>query len=136
MADPFQFDLVAPTRLMMSESVQQVVVPGADGYFTVLKGHAPLMSSLKPGIIDVTRAGGEVLRIFVRSGFADVSTTGLTILAERAIPLAEVDPGMIAQGLRDAEEDVADAKDPATKAAAETRLQQLKEIQGVLTRAA
>jgi F-type H+-transporting ATPase subunit epsilon len=136
MADPFQFDLVAPTRLMMSESVQQVVVPGADGYFTVLKGHAPLMSSLKPGIIDVTRAGGEVLRIFVRSGFADVSTTGLTILAEDAVALAEVDKAKLAQDVTDAEEDVADAKDPATKAAAETRLQQLKEIQGVLTRAA
>ena len=136
MADPFQFDLVAPTRLMMSESVQQVVVPGADGYFTVLKGHAPLMSSLKPGIIDVTRAGGEVLRIFVRSGFADVSTTGLTILAEDAVALADVDKAKLAQDVTDAEEDVADAKDPATKAAAETRLQQLKEIQGVLTRAA
>jgi len=136
MADPFQFDLVAPTRLMMSESVQQVVVPGADGYFTVLKGHAPLMSSLKPGIIDVTRAGGEVLRIFVRSGFADVSTNGLTILAEDAVALAEVDKAKLAQDVTDAEEDVADAKDPATKAAAETRLQQLKEIQGVLTRAA
>ena len=136
MADPFQFDLVAPTRLMMSESVQQVVVPGADGYFTVLKGHAPLMSSLKPGIIDVTRAGGEVLRIFVRSGFADVSSNGLTILAEDAVALAEVDKAKLAQDVTDAEEDVADAKDPATKAAAETRLQQLKEIQGVLTRAA
>ena len=136
MADPFQFDLVAPTRLMMSESVQQVVVPGADGYFTVLKGHAPLMSSLKPGIIDVTRAGGEVLRIFVRSGFADVSTNGLTILAEDAVALAEVDKAKLAQDVTDAEEDVADSKDPATKAAAETRLQQLKEIQGVLTRAA
>jgi len=136
MADPFQFDLVAPTRLMMSESVQQVVVPGADGYFTVLKGHAPLMSSLKPGIIDVTRAGGEVLRIFVRSGFADVSTNGLTILAEDAVALADVDKAKLAQDVTDAEEDVADAKDPATKAAAETRLQQLKEIQGVLTRAA
>jgi len=136
MADPFQFDLVAPTRLMMSESVQQVVVPGADGYFTVLKGHAPLMSSLKPGIIDVTRAGGEVLRIFVRSGFADVSTNGLTILAADAVALADVDKAKLAQDVTDAEEDVADAKDPATKAAAETRLQQLKEIQGVLTRAA
>ena len=136
MADPFQFDLVAPTRLMMSESVQQVVVPGADGYFTVLKGHAPLMSSLKPGIIDVARAGGEVLRIFVRSGFADVSTNGLTILAADAVALAEVDKAKLAQDVTDAEEDVADAKDPATKDAAETRLQQLKEIQGVLTRAA
>ena len=134
MADPFQFDLVAPERLLMSEAVQQVVVPGADGYFTVLKGHAPFMSSIKPGIIDITRGDGEVLRIFVRSGFADVGVNGLTILAEQAVPLAEVDTAKLAQDVTDAEEDVADAKEPATKAAAETRLQQLKEVQTIVTR--
>jgi F-type H+-transporting ATPase subunit epsilon len=133
-ADPFQFDLVAPERLLMSEAVQQVVVPGADGYFTVLKGHAPFMSSIKPGIIDITRGDGEVLRIFVRSGFADVGVNGLTILAEQAVPLAEVDTAKLAQDVTDAEEDVADAKEPATKAAAETRLQQLKEVQTIVTR--
>jgi F-type H+-transporting ATPase subunit epsilon len=135
-ADPFQFDLVAPERLMMSEMVQQVVVPGADGYFTVLIGHAPLMSSLKPGIIDITRGDGEVLRIFVRAGFADVGISGLTILAEEATPLAEVDMAKLAQAVTDAEEDVADAKDVATKATAVTRLQQLKEVQAVVTREA
>jgi F-type H+-transporting ATPase subunit epsilon len=133
MADPFQFELVSPERLLMSEPVDQVVVPGAEGYFTVLKGHAPFMSTLKPGVVEVTKAG-KVDRIFVRAGFADVNVGGLTILAERAIPLAEVDPGMIAQGLRDAEEDVADAKDPATKAAAETRLQQLREVETAIAR--
>ena len=135
MADPFQFDLVAPERLLMSEPVQQVVIPGADGYFTVLIGHAPLMSSLKPGIIDITRGDGEVLRIFVRGGFADVGVNGLTILAEEAVPLAEVNLGKLAQDVTDAEEDVADAGDVATKSAAETRLQQLKEVQTIVTRA-
>jgi F-type H+-transporting ATPase subunit epsilon len=133
MAEPFQFDLVAPERLLMSESVEQVVVPGTDGYFTVLKGHSPFMSSLKPGVVDVKRTGGETMRIFVRGGFADVNPSGLTILAEQAIPVDEVDAAELAQNVRNAEEDLADAKDAATKAAAETRLQQLREVQTALT---
>ena len=136
MAEPFQFDLVAPEKLLLSEQVEQVVVPGSDGYFTMLKGHAPFMSSVKPGVVDITRVGGEVLRIFVRGGFADVSPTGLTILAEEAIPVAEVNAQALAQDIKDAEEDLADAKDAATKAAAETKLQQLKEVQGSLGKAA
>jgi F-type H+-transporting ATPase subunit epsilon len=128
MPDPFQFELVSPERLLMSEPVEQVVVPGAEGYFTVLKGHAPFMSTLRPGVIEVSRTG-QTDRIFVRGGFADVNVGGLTILAEQAIPLAEVDPAMLAQDVRDAEEDVADAKDPAVRATAELKLYQLKEVQ-------
>lgn len=131
MADPFQFELVSPERLLMSEPVEAVVVPGADGYFTVLKGHAPAMSTLKPGVVDVTR-GNAVERIFVRGGFADISTAGLTILAEQAIPLADVDAAMLAQELKNAGEDVSDAKDGPAKDAAELRLSQLKEVQTAL----
>lgn len=133
MADPFKFELVSPEQLLMSESVDQVVIPGSEGYFTVLKGHAPFMSTLKPGVVDVTR-GNSTDRIFVRGGFADVNADGLTILAEQAIPLAEVDPAMLAQDVKNAEEDVADAKDPAVKAAAELTLHQLREVQTALTR--
>jgi F-type H+-transporting ATPase subunit epsilon len=128
MADPFQFELVSPERLLISEPVEQVVVPGSEGYFTVLKGHAPFMSTLRPGVIEVSKAG-QTDRIFVRGGFADVNIAGLTILAEQAIPLAEVDPAMLAQDVRDAEEDVADAKDPTIRATAELKLYQLKEVQ-------
>ena len=131
MADPFQFELVSPEQLLMSEPVDQVVVPGSEGYFTVLKGHAPFMSTLKPGVIEVTN-GGETDRIFVRGGFADVNVGGLTILAEQAIPLAEVDPEMLAQDVRDAEEDVADAKDEATRQKALERLDRLKELRVAL----
>ncbi len=130
MADPFQFELVSPERLLMSAPVDQVVVPGEEGYFTVLKGHAPFMSTLKPGVVDVTRAEtSAVERIFVRGGFADVGATGLTILAEQAIPLAEVDSDALAQDVRNAEEDVADAKDAEARAAAELVLHQLREVQ-------
>jgi len=119
---------VSPGRLLISEPVEQVVVPGSEGYFTVLKGHAPFMSTLRPGVIEVSKAG-QTDRIFVRGGFADVNIAGLTILAEQAIPLAEVDPAMLAQDVRDAEEDVADAKDPTIRATAELKLYQLKEVQ-------
>ena len=130
MAEAFQFELVAPERLLMSAAVDQVVVPGSEGYFTVLKGHAPFMSTLRPGVVDVTPAGGGAAeRIFVRGGFADVNSDGLTILAEQAIPLAEVDAAVLAQEVRNAEEDVADARDGATKDAAELRLNQLREVQ-------
>ena len=132
MADPFQFELVSPERLLMSDEVEEVVVPGSEGYFTVMKGHAPFMSTMRPGVVDVTK-GGQMDRIFVRGGFADVSAAGLTILAEQAIPLAEVDPAMLAEEVRNAEEDVADAKDGATKDIAELRLNQLKEVQASIT---
>ena len=133
MADPFQFELVSPERLLMSAEVDQVVVPGSEGYFTVLKGHAPFMSTLKPGVVDVTPAGGGAVdRIFVRGGFADVNTDGLTILAEQAIPLAEVNADMLAQEVRNAEEDVADAKDPTVRATAELKLYQLREVQAAI----
>jgi F-type H+-transporting ATPase subunit epsilon len=133
MAEPFQFELVSPERLLISDPVEQVVVPGSEGYFTVMKGHAPFMTTLKPGVVDVTpQGGGAANRIFVRGGFADVSAEGLTILAEQAIPLAEVDAALMAREIKNAEEDVADAKDPVAKAAAEMKLGQLKEIQASL----
>jgi F-type H+-transporting ATPase subunit epsilon len=135
MAETLQFELVAPERLLMSEAVDQVVVPGSEGYFTVLKGHAPFMSTLRPGVVDITPAGGGAAeRIFVRGGFADVNSEGLTILAEQAIPLAEIDAEILAQEVKNAEEDLADAKDGAARDSADLKLYQLKEVQGALTR--
>lgn len=133
MADPFQFDLVSPERLILSEPVAQVVVPGSEGQFTVLKGHAPLMTTLRPGVVEVTQENGTQTRIFVRGGFADTNPDGLTILAEQAIPLEELDPAMLAQEVKNAEEDLADAKEGAAKDAAGQRLQQLKEVQAALS---
>lgn len=134
MADPFQFELVSPERLLMSEPVNQVVVPGSEGQFTVLIGHAPMMSTMRPGVVEITLAGGKQERVFVRGGFADVNASGLTILAEQAIPLAELDPAMLAGEIRNAEEDVADSKDETRRAAAGLRLSQLREVQTALGR--
>ncbi len=133
MPDPFHFDLVSPERLLMSEDVEEVIVPGSDGQFTVFIGHAPFMTTLKPGVLRVTRSGKED-RIFIRRGFADVSAGGLTVLAEQAIPLAELDANVIAQHIREAEEDAANAKDEAAKVAATLTLNQLKEVQAEIGR--
>jgi len=130
MADALRFDLVSPERLLLSEDVAQVVVPGAEGYFTALAGHAPFMTTLKPGVVDITRAGGEVLRVFVRGGFADVTAAGLTILAEQALPLDEIDAETLAREIRNAEEDLSVvAEDHARRAAAEKRLNDLRDVQ-------
>ena len=136
MSDPFQFELVSPERLLMSEKTSQVVVPGSEGQFTVLIGHAPVMTTLRPGIVDVTLAAGKRERIFVRGGFADVNAGGLTILAEQAIPLADLSADAIAKEIHDAEDDVADAKDETTKSAAALKLSQLREVQAELGRPA
>ena len=82
---PLRFELVTPERLVRSEEVQMVVVPGSEGEFGVLEGHAPFMSTLRNGDIAIYRtAGAEPERIAVEGGFAEVSDRGLTVLAERA----------------------------------------------------
>ncbi|HEV7285544.1 MAG TPA: F0F1 ATP synthase subunit epsilon [Kaistia sp.] len=132
MAEPFPFELVSPERLLLSESVVSVVVPGTDGEFTVLKDHAPFMATIKPGCVVVTQVGGGVQKFFVRGGFADVNGAGLTILAEQAIPLESLDPEAFALEIRNAEEDVADARDDAQRTVAQTKLQQLQDIRAAL----
>jgi F-type H+-transporting ATPase subunit epsilon len=123
----FQFELVSPEKLVFSGEVEAVVVPGTEGEFTVLKDHAPLMSTLKPGIVDIEQSTTQKMRFLVRGGFADVAPSGLTILAEHAIPLAEFDAEQFASNMKDAEEDVADATtDEARRLALEKRDQLLE----------
>jgi F-type H+-transporting ATPase subunit epsilon len=122
MADQVQFELVAPERLLLSEPVDMVVVPGAEGDFGVLPGHAPLISTVRPGVIE-TYAGKTVKdRIFVAGGFAEVTRERCTVLAEEAMPLTELDRAAIEAEARTAREDVGLAKDVAERAAAERRL--------------
>lgn len=91
MAGTFKFELVSPERILMSVDAQNVIVPGAEGQFTVLQGHAPVISTLLPGVIHVTTESSKQ-SIFVRSGFAEVTADQLTILAERAFIIEEADP--------------------------------------------
>src|SRR6202040_4079906 len=102
MPDPFRFDLVSPTRLVFSGEVEQVDVPGAEGDFGVLAGHAPLIAALRPGILTIREAGGAK-RLYVRDGFAEVNSSGLTVLAEFATPVEELDQGELQKEIEAAE---------------------------------
>lgn len=127
----FKFELVSPERLLLSTEADQVDLPGSEGDFGVLAGHAPFLTTLRPGVVTVTSAG-TATRYFVRGGFADVNPAGLTVLAERAIPVAEFRADQIASEIRDAEEDVADAISPEAKDKAARKLQQLREVADAL----
>ncbi len=112
------FELVSPERLLLSESVDMVVVPGAEGDFGVLVRHAPLVSGVRPGVISVYNGGQVTERIFVAGGFAEVTPSRCTVLAEQAMPVAEIDRPAAEQQLKDAREDLADAKDDDERDAA------------------
>ncbi|MET0605027.1 MAG: F0F1 ATP synthase subunit epsilon [Beijerinckiaceae bacterium] len=118
----FHFELVSPERTLFSGGVESVIVPGADGQFQVFAGHAPVMSTLNAGVLTIAGATDAPQRVFVRGGFADVNARGLTVLAEHAVDLAEVDADEVAQSIRDLEEDVADAKTDAERARAQAKL--------------
>lgn len=131
--DSFQFELVSPEKLLISEEVQHVVVPGAEGEFGVLAHHAPLLSTLKPGVVQVfSTEGGQPKRLFVRGGFADVNPKGLTILADEAVPMEEFDVARLDQAIKDAEEDISDAESEAQKQRAQEKLAQLREFRAVV----
>ena len=119
MAEGTKLEIVSPEKLLFSDVVQSVTVPGTDGYFTVLGDHAPLMTTLRPGFITVTNAVGHSHVYYVRGGFADVSPDGLTVLAEEAQDVADFDrariEGLIAAGLT--------AQEAAATADEEMRLQ-------------
>jgi F-type H+-transporting ATPase subunit epsilon len=106
----FSFELVSPERLLYSGEVQQVVVPGSEGDFAVLKDHAPVMSTLRPGVAVITDDKGVTQRLFVRGGFAEVSPKGLTILAEQALPVEEITEDVVAAEVKVAEKEFEEAQ--------------------------
>ena len=132
MADLLKFELVSPERLLSSGDVQQVVVPGTEGEFTVLVNHAPVLSTLKPGVVTVTDESGTAERIFVRGGFAEVNPAGLTILAEEAVAVSDLSADDLAQKIQNAQEDVNDASDPEKKRRAQETLDHLTQLQSAL----
>lgn len=135
MANAFKFDLVSPERLVLSEQASAVVAPGTEGYFTVMAGHAPLMATLRPGIVTVTLAGGgPERRIFVQGGFADINAAGFTLLAEHAAPAETIDLADLDSRIRNAEEDVNDASDATVRVRAEQRLTDLRAAREALAR--
>ncbi|KAF0227555.1 MAG: F-type H+-transporting ATPase subunit [Beijerinckiaceae bacterium] len=102
----FSFELVSPERVLFSGEATQVVVPASEGEITVLANHAPFMSALRAGVVTID--GSK--RLFVRGGFVDVSATGLSLLAEKAVAIEEINLEKLAGEIKNAEEDVRDAK--------------------------
>jgi F-type H+-transporting ATPase subunit epsilon len=127
MADTFRFELVTPERMALSEDVAQVVVPGVEGEFTVLPGHAPVISALRPGVIEVELPDASKTRIFVKGGFAEVDADRLTVLAERALPVEAMDT---AAELEAAEAELAAATDDAGRLAAASAVERLRALRG------
>ena len=126
------FELVSPARLLFSGDVASVQIPGTEGEMTILPMHAPVLSTLKPGVVIVTKDGGAIEKMFVRGGFAEVNASGLTVLAETAIPLADLDGAAIAAQIKNAEEDVADAKSDSARAKASETLDHLRSLQAAM----
>lgn len=127
------FELVSPERLVFSGAVTEVIVPGAEGEFGVLAGHAPFIGMLKPGILTI-KTGADVQRFFVRGGFAEVNPAGLTVLAEEAKPVEELDLATLRQQIQDAKEDVSDATSDEIRQRAARQLADLEQVADALER--
>src|ERR1700676_1531125 len=129
------FEFVSPESVLFSGDVDQVDLPGIEGDMGILPGHAPLVTTLRPGIVTVFRTGGRD-QIVVIGGFAEVGPAGLTVLADRAMPRESFDVATLAAEIKDTDEDVADASDEHTRDKLARRLEQLKSLQTVLGAAA
>ena len=116
------FELVSPERLLLSVEADMVVVPGSEGDFGVLPRHAPLVSTVRSGVIAVHDAGQVTERIFVAGGFAEVTPQRCTVLAERAISVADIDRAEIEAELKSAREELADAANDDERSAAQRQV--------------
>ena len=116
-----QFELVSPEKLLVSEEVEMVVVPGGEGDFGVLPGHSPMISTVRPGVIHVFASGAVSSRIFVAGGFAEVNGSRCTVLAEEALPVDEIDRAAVETDLKNAVEDAGATDDAEEQKAAENR---------------
>ncbi|MEH6524653.1 MAG: F0F1 ATP synthase subunit epsilon [Sneathiella sp.] len=128
MVDKITMDLVSPEKLMLSADFEMVVVPGAEGDFAVLAGHSPVTSSLRPGVISIYENDVEKDRIFVNGGFVEVSNDKLTVLAEEAIYIADLNRSDLEQRIQNATEDEEDAKDDEVRRRAAENKDHLQQL--------
>jgi F-type H+-transporting ATPase subunit epsilon len=126
------FEFVSPESVLFSGDVDQVDLPGSEGDLGILPGHAPLVTTLRPGIVTIIREGARE-PVVVVGGFAEVGPGGLTVLADRAVARADFDLESLANDIKDAEEDVADCKDDAERDKLARHLDQLRALQSALT---
>ncbi|MFT6579602.1 MAG: F0F1 ATP synthase subunit epsilon [Alphaproteobacteria bacterium] len=110
MADTFELELVSPEKLLLSEQVEMVVIPGDEGDFGVLPGHSPVISNIRPGVLSVFENGAVTQRIFIASGFAEVTGNRCTVLAEGAEAVDDLDQASVDQMIRDLQEDIDQAE--------------------------
>ncbi|MGE5267396.1 MAG: F0F1 ATP synthase subunit epsilon [Deltaproteobacteria bacterium] len=129
MAGTFKFELVSPERVLLAVDAEQAMVPGVEGDFTVFAGHAPLISALRPGLLEVLTTAGK-RQIFVKSGFADVNAASVTVLAETAFDVADASHSKIAEEIAAAEADLAAAKDDDERTLAQTAIDRLRNLGG------
>ncbi len=123
MAENVAFELVSPERLLLSEPVEMVVVPGSEGDFGVLYGHAPMISTVRAGVISTYRGGGVDRRIFVAGGFAEVTPERCTVLADEAVALEDADRAAAQTRIEEARDDLAHADTDAARATAQAALE-------------
>lgn len=119
MAESFNFELVSPERLLVSEKVTEVVIPATEGEMTVMANHAPTMTTIKPGVVEVKTAAGKTERYAVFGGFADILPSGCTLLAESAVHVDELDPTVLENRIEAARAELEGAGDEK-----KTRLEQ------------
>ena len=132
MTDKLHFELVSPERLLMDMEVDAVVVPGSEGDFMVLPRHAPMMTTIRPGVVQVSADESGSTRLFIRGGFAEVTPKGLVILAEEAVDLADLSKSDLEGRLRDAKEDLEDAKTDDDQHVAAEAVKQLGQLLNAL----
>ena len=125
-------EFVSPESVLFSGDVDQVDLPGAEGDMGILAGHAPLVTTLRPGVVTIFR-GGAREAVVVTGGFADVGPAGLTVLADRAVAREDFDTATLANEIKDTEEDVADSTNEAQRDKLARHLEQLKTLQAALT---
>ena len=126
MADTLQFDFVSPERKLASVPAREVRIPGTDGDLTVMPGHAPLMTTMRPGILTVVSAAGTQ-EFALTGGFVDITAEGVTVLAERALPKAELTAALHAQMLAEARA----AKDSAHPSLADAASKLLADLEAL-----
>ncbi len=124
----FAFELVSPEKLLVSAQAESVTAPGVEGEFTVLAQHAPFITVLKPGYVRFKTQGAAEQSFYVRGGFAEVNPEGLTILADFAVPAAELDGAVFAREVEIFEAAVAHAQSDEAKLKANERLSWLKDL--------
>ncbi|RCS23636.1 F0F1 ATP synthase subunit epsilon [Phyllobacterium salinisoli] len=130
MAEAFHFELVSPERLLLSAEVTEVVIPGSEGYMTVMARHAPLMTTIKPGVIQVKLSDGKQESYVVFGGFADISQEACTVLAESAVHVDDLNRDELRNRIQGARDDLDGAATHEQRTKAEQFLHQLMTLEG------